>query len=221
MFLTSPVPKRGCLPIYLGPLASFKPNKFGGSLTLQALNDIEKLHQPAAKEQTILMSQCPDEKGLKTLFSELYPKDRSTANKLKMIARISLVMGPSKVEWERIIAGKDKKFIEAAFRSKYCRTVPRLPTVPSGPQPGQIAKKTVVEPAPQTAEETPALAPHLDKSLTAEQLNKIYLEKGAFSTGETLKTLFRTHGLNTCEKWKKQHFGCFIQRLCEVTYAHG
>ena len=204
---TSPAPKRGGFPIYSGPLASFKPNTFGGSLTLQALKDIEKLHQPAAKEQTILMSQCPDEKGLKPLFNELYPKrDRSTANKLKMIARISLVMGPSKVEWERIIAGEDKKFIEAAFRSRYCRTVPRLPTVPSGPQPGQIAKKTVAEPAPQTAEKTPVLAPHLDASLTAEQLNKIYLAAKAFPTGETLKTLYQVQGLNTCEKWKKDAF---------------
>ena len=220
--LTSPVPKRGCLPIYLGPLASFKPNKFGGSLTLQALEDIEKLHQPAVKEQTILMSQCPGEKGLKALFNELYPtkRDHSAANKLRMMARISLVLGPSNVEWERIIAGEDKKFIEAAFRSKYVRTVPRLPTVPSGPQPGQIAKKTVVETAPQTVEKTPVLAPHLDASLTAEQLNKIYLAAKAFPTGETLKTLYQVQGLNTCEKWKKSAFLAVLFRNSESLSAH-
>ena len=148
--LTSPVPNRGGLPIYLGPLVSFKPNTFNGTLTLQGLKDLEKLHLPTVKEQTILMSQCPNESGLKPLFSELFPlsKDRTKKNLLKMIARVSLVMGPSKVEWEKIIAGEDKKQIEAAFRAKYCRIVPRLPTGPSGPHPGQIAKKTVVKPVP-------------------------------------------------------------------------
>ena len=142
--LTSPVPNRGGLPIYLGPLVSFNPNKFDGSLPLQGLRNLEKLHLPTVKEQTILMSQCPNESGLKPLFSELFPskQDRTKKNMLKMIARISLVMVSSKAEWEKIIVGEDAKQIEAAFRSKYCRIVPRLPTVPSGPRPGQIAKKT-------------------------------------------------------------------------------
>ena len=116
--LTSPVPKRGGFPIYLGPLVSFKPNTFDGTLTLQGLKDLEKLHLPTVKEQTILMSQCPDESGLKPLFSELFPKkqDRTKANTLKMIARISLVMGPSKAEWEKIIVGEDNKEARGGFR---------------------------------------------------------------------------------------------------------
>ena len=79
--LTSPVPNRGGLPIYLGPLVSFKPNKFDGSLTLQGLRDLEKLHLPAHIEQ--IMSQCPSESGLKPLFHErCSKKSRSKANLL-------------------------------------------------------------------------------------------------------------------------------------------
>ena len=110
-------------------------------------------------------------------------------------------------------AGEDKKWIEDCYRKFYVRVVARLPSVATGPLPGSIPKRTVVEAVVETTaavvQPTPTVAdlpPHLDPTLTAEQLNLIYMRAGAFPAGEDLQSIYRLRGLLRCDKWKKQAF---------------
>ena len=187
-----------------------KPRQLPVTLTLKVLEDLEKSLLPTHKEQTFILSQCPNHSGLKPLMNDLYESKKARSNKqnlLTVVARCGLVFGPTQEEWERMTAGEDKKWIEGCYRKFYVRVVPRLPSVAAGPLPGSIPKRTVVEAAVETTatvvQPTPtvaALPPHLDPSLTAEQLNRIYMRAGAFPAGEDLQSIYRLRGLLRCDK---------------------